>query len=181
MLKNKIFDLRNLGYSYRQISKQLCCSISTVSYHLRNEINTNIIKPIDDIKKEKIREYYKSNTLEETAKFFNVSPTTVKKYSDNKRSILSKEEKRERHNQRVSNRRRECKRILVEYKGGRCIKCGYDKYIGALEFHHIDPTQKDFNISNKGKTISLENLKKEVDKCDLVCSNCHKEIHGNVS
>lgn len=181
MLKDRILELRRKDYSYDRISKELNCAKSTVSYHLKDEINKNIIFKIPIDTQIKINNFYKSNTLEETAKFFNVSPTTVTKYSDNKRSILSKEEKRERHNQRVSNRRRECKRILVDYKGGRCIKCGYDKYIGALEFHHIDPTQKDFTISNKGKTISLENLKKEVDKCVLVCSNCHREIHGNVS
>ena len=81
--------------------------------------------------------------------------------------------------QNVSNKRRKNKRILVEYKGGKCEKCGYDKCIDALEFHHIDPKTKDFGISN-GNTISIDKLKKEVDKCILVCSNCHKEIHYNL-
>lgn len=75
---------------------------------------------------------------------------------------------------------KELKRKAVEYKGGKCICCGYDKYIGALEFHHLDPEQKDFQIS-RGFTYNFEKMKPELDKCSLVCSNCHKEIHGKVT
>lgn len=77
----------------------------------------------------------------------------------------------------VQRRRIKVKRLLVEYKGGECIRCGYKKCMGALSFHHTNPEQKDFNISYKGHTISLDRAKKEVDKCVLVCSNCHAEIH----
>ena len=77
----------------------------------------------------------------------------------------------------VTKRRRKVKTLLVEYKGGQCEKCGYDKCIGALEFHHLDPTKKDFGISSNGNTLKLDIMKKEADKCILVCSNCHKEIH----
>lgn len=76
----------------------------------------------------------------------------------------------------ITKRRRELKYKLVEYKGGRCEKCGYDKCIDALEFHHLDENEKSFGISN-GNVKSFEKAKEEVDKCILVCSNCHKEIH----
>ena len=78
----------------------------------------------------------------------------------------------------VSKRRKNIKIKAVEYKGGKCEVCGYDKYIGALEFHHLDPKKKDFNLSYKGCTRKWETVKKEIDKCALVCSNCHKEIHA---
>ncbi len=69
------------------------------------------------------------------------------------------------------------KEKCVEYKGGKCEICGYDKYFGALEFHHKDPTQKDLQIS-KVRTRTFNNkIKKELDKCLLLCSNCHREIH----
>ena len=55
--------------------------------------------------------------------------------------------------------------------------CGYNKYIGALEFHHVTG-DKLFDIGGKGYTRSWETVKAELDKCILVCSNCHKEIHG---
>lgn len=70
----------------------------------------------------------------------------------------------------------------VEYKGGQCNKCGYSKCIKALEFHHIDPNEKDFNLT-KVRILSWDNQKeriiKELDKCILVCANCHREIHDN--
>lgn len=79
----------------------------------------------------------------------------------------------------VQKRRDKLKLKAIQYKGGCCIKCGYKKYVGALEFHHISG-EKDFGISAKGYTRSWEKVKKELDKCILVCSNCHKEIHGNI-
>lgn len=77
----------------------------------------------------------------------------------------------------VSERRRETKFKCIEYKGGKCSVCGYDKCSAALEFHHLDPSKKEFNI-NKSATLSFKKLKPELDKCILVCSNCHREIHN---
>lgn len=72
-------------------------------------------------------------------------------------------------------RQRKTKQLAVNYKGGQCIKCGYNKCNAALEFHHTDPTQKDKDYSNY-KT-SFDKLKPELDKCVLLCSNCHREHH----
>lgn len=63
----------------------------------------------------------------------------------------------------------------IEYKGGRCSVCGYDRCVAALEFHHKDPTQKDFQIS--GGSRSFQRMKLELDKCILMCANCHRELH----
>ena len=76
----------------------------------------------------------------------------------------------------VDKRRWEKKEELVKYKGGKCEVCGYDKCIDALEFHHINKDTKSFGIGGR-LTRSLNELKKEADKCILVCSNCHREIH----
>jgi len=76
----------------------------------------------------------------------------------------------------VINRRRILKEMAVEHAGGSCERCGYDGYIGALEFHHKDPTQKDFSIATNSK--GWETIREEVDKCMLLCSNCHKEVHA---
>lgn len=76
----------------------------------------------------------------------------------------------------LSNSRRKLKEKLVEYKGGKCEICGYDKCITALEFHHLDPNEKEFTIGYNG-VLSLEKCKQEVDKCILVCANCHRELH----
>lgn len=68
----------------------------------------------------------------------------------------------------------------VELLGGRCSKCGYNKCLAALEFHHTDPSTKDPSITPKG-TYSWERLELELRKCILVCANCHREIHSEVS
>lgn len=77
----------------------------------------------------------------------------------------------------VIDTRRRNKIRLVEYKGGKCEICGYNKCIDALEFHHLNPEEKDFGLSC-GDTRSLERLKVEADKCIMVCANCHREIHA---
>lgn len=64
----------------------------------------------------------------------------------------------------------------VEYKGGKCEVCGYNKCIDAFDFHHLDPSKKEFRISD-GCTRSWDKIKLELDKCILVCANCHREIH----
>ena len=80
----------------------------------------------------------------------------------------------------VQKRREKTKELLVEYKGGKCEICGYNRCVEALEFHHINPNEKDFGIGQKGYTRSFEKNKEEVDKCILVCANCHREIHNGL-
>lgn len=80
--------------------------------------------------------------------------------------------------ERVAARRREVKRILAEEAGGRCIRCGYDRCVGALQFHHRDRKTKAFGLSQKGATIGIDRLRKEAAKCDLLCANCHAEIEA---
>lgn len=79
-------------------------------------------------------------------------------------------------------RQRVFKKKCVDYKGGKCCICGYDKYIGSLQFHHLDPSKKDFSISEQRRTsVDRFNIViDELDKCILVCSNCHCEIHAGL-
>lgn len=72
-------------------------------------------------------------------------------------------------------RQRETKRRAIEYKGGKCQSCGYDKCEAALEFHHRN-ADKEFSIA-KSKRKKFDCLKAELDKCDLLCANCHREAH----
>lgn len=79
----------------------------------------------------------------------------------------------------VIRRRLKLKVMAVEYKDGKCERCSYNKCIAALEFHHLDPSVKSFGIAQKGWTRTWEAMKAELDKCILVCANCHREIeHG---
>ena len=81
----------------------------------------------------------------------------------------------------VDRRRKALKQKAVDYKGGCCNICSYSKCIQALEFHHLDPGQKDFGISSSGTTKSWKRIKDELDKCVMLCSNCHKEVHANLA
>lgn len=76
-------------------------------------------------------------------------------------------------------RRRKIKLLAIEYKGGKCLICGYNKYVGALDLHHVKGIKK-FTMGNDGYTHSWPEIKSELDKCILICSNCHREIHGGV-
>lgn len=77
----------------------------------------------------------------------------------------------------VVRRRKKVKQLAIEYKGGKCEHCGYSKCSKALEFHHKDPTQKDFGIAHKGETRAFAKIKLELDKCIMLCANCHREEH----
>ena len=81
----------------------------------------------------------------------------------------STEKKIQRHN---------FKKKCIAYKNNNCHMCGYNKCPAALQFHHNDPSEKDFAIS-RFRHIDFESAKKELDKCILLCGNCHAELHFN--
>ncbi len=80
----------------------------------------------------------------------------------------------------VADRRRRVKEILVEEAGGACAVCGYDRCIGALEFHHVEPANKAFALSHRGVARSLAKARAEALKCVLLCSNCHVEAEADL-
>ncbi len=81
-------------------------------------------------------------------------------------------------NKRSVSRRQTLKQKAVAHLGGKCYNCGYDKYIGALEFHHRDPKEKDFVVAGSGKKWA--SIQEEIEKCILLCANCHREEHANL-
>jgi len=126
----------------------------------------------------KINELYNSGkSSREVAKEVGVSKTTVLEYVKPKTNRLTDEERKANRVKSVTKRRQTLKKLAIDYKGGSCQRCGYNKCDGALEFHHLDPTKKDFSISSSGNTRAWEVIKKELDKCIMVCANCHREIH----
>ena len=156
------------NYSTYKISELTNKSVGTVKYWLKKfNLKTNHVNFKNQIKAEygdfrycnkccqdlKIIEFYKKGNRENGSSY-------CKKCTNNQ----------------TIDRQRNLKIKAVNYKGGSCVRCGYDKYYGALEFHHLDPSKKDFNLGNCRLT-SFEKVKAELDKCILVCSNCHREIH----
>lgn len=128
----------------------------------------------DSLKLEIQNKYDEIGNIKEVAKIFHISYNKLKEFIifKNKNRVKSKQPRN------TSLYRKNIKMKMVDYKGGRCLICGYKKCIDALEFHHINPDDKDFNIS--GGTKSFDYLKSELDKCILVCANCHREIHAGL-
>lgn len=93
-----------------------------------------------------------------------------RKYADRREALIKA----------VAKRRRKIKTLAIEYKGGKCQICGYSKYQGALELHHLNKSEKSFGIGDNGYTRSWEKVKAELDKCILLCANCHREVGGGV-
>jgi len=81
----------------------------------------------------------------------------------------------------VRRRRKDLRVKAVAHKGGQCEICGYNNCPEALEFHHLDSRHKDFGISQKGYTRSWEKVKAEIEKCVLICANCHRELHAKIA
>ena len=90
-----------------------------------------------------------------------------RKYSDRRKYLI----------EAVAKRRKKIRLKAIQHMGGKCTRCGYNKYPEVLEFHHKNPLEKNFNVSSKGHCRSWERVKKEIEKCNLLCANCHREIH----
>jgi len=84
------------------------------------------------------------------------------------------------NSQKVSDFRRNRKKLLVAYCGNKCQLCGYNKSLRALNFHHINESQKSYGIAAKGTCHNIDRDIEEVHKTILVCANCHAEIHDGL-
>ena len=177
MDKQKLIEYIEDGMSTSQISKLESKGKTTVRYWLdKYQLKTKhktfkdgyVLNPILKIDGKPIQNCSKCKVLltEETGY-----------WRDSKKVWLANCKKC--HNSYNADRWKNSKKKAVEYKGGKCEKCGYNKCIDALEFHHIDPTQKDKNFGNL-KLRKWEDQKKELDKCICVCANCHREIHAEL-
>lgn len=75
-------------------------------------------------------------------------------------------------------RRKALRERAIQHLGGSCRICGYNKCASAFDFHHVDPMGKDFTIS--AALTSWERILPELEKCVLLCSNCHREVHDGL-
>lgn len=81
----------------------------------------------------------------------------------------------------VQRKRYILKQKCIDYKGGKCEKCGYNKCNEALEFHHLNPETKLFDISSNCYNHKWSDVEKELDKCIMLCANCHRELHSEMN
>jgi hypothetical protein len=71
------------------------------------------------------------------------------------------------------------KKRAVSYSGGRCLRCHYDICLPCLVFHHMNPNNKELNLSQAWR-YNLNTVKREVDKTVLLCNRCHGELHNSI-
>ncbi len=164
----KIKELIERNMSIREIGKEIGLSATAVRYHLKkNGLKTDpkyFIVPDDKTKVCRM-----CNVEKEVGEFMARKDRRNNVHSYCRSCLSAYGAKIEKNN----------KKELVEYKGGKCQNCGYSKSHSALEFHHLDPSKKDFTIGYK-RRISLDKLKEEVDKCVMLCSNCHRVEHQRI-
>lgn len=160
--KNKLLDLYNQDKTTKEISEYFQIGRSTVLKYL---------KQLGLKSKSKVGS---NNTRQRKYICKHCGETDKNKFVD-WCYTLCKSCNNIRSSKYVVQRKLDC----IKYKGGKCSICGYNKYYGALEFHHLDP-----NIKENGKqaitNIKKEFLYEELDKCVLLCSNCHREVHANL-
>jgi DNA-binding CsgD family transcriptional regulator len=191
-IKQKILNLRNQGLSYKEIEKRLKCSKGTISFHCQKLLNnediiktnemivnknriSNIISSLDDTTKQTVIELHKFGiNTPEIADLMHIDLPSIRKLCKNiERTFFVKITNYDK----VKHRRRKLKLLAVLYKGGKCAHCGYNKNFDVIDFHHLNPEEKDFCISSKCNS-RWKTIKKELDKCIALCANCHRETHS---
>lgn len=156
----EIIKLRQTGMTINKIKETLGCSKSTISKWC------STLKNNSDIIKENISNYGmndENRKKKELELFRQIKPDDPSWFNDYK-----------------SRKREANKLFLMKPVGCKCQNCGYNKYYGSLAFHHIDDTDKEFNINGSKLTYSTEKLAKEASKCILLCHNCHSEAHAGI-
>lgn len=89
----------------------------------------------------------------------------------------NKDRLRQQRNEYVAAIKRQC----IDYLGGKCMRCGLeDECVNLYDFHHRDPKEKDFTIGD-ARRRTFESLQEELDKCELLCANCHRRAHARNS
>jgi transposase-like protein len=164
--RERLEELVEVGLSIRAIAQRLEVSYATVQHWLKKHgLRT---KRAEQPRGGDARSVERECPIH--------GPTTFVKYSgtDHHRCLKCRKD-------RVVARRRKVKAILVEEAGGGCLLCGYDRYTGALQFHHLDPAEKSFGLGLRGVARSLERCREEARKCVLLCANCHAEVEAGVA
>ena len=161
------------GLSFNQISKKSGKSLTTIrywakKYKLKSNFKTLRNKPIEEY-----GEFRFCPRCQKQVPTKNFYSRRGKSNSSVYCKICT--------NEQTIQKQRETKIKMIDYKGGKCEKCGYNKSPAALDFHHKNPLEKKFTIAHARHRSFNENIKKELDKCMLVCSNCHREIHEEIN
>jgi len=172
MEKEVLEGYLNKGLSLRQITKETNKSLTSIRYWTKKY---NLSSRFGDFKNWPKKEYGNTRFCPKCKK-----DRVITDFFKRRGKLFSSSYCRECLQSRTLERMLKFKKDCVEYKGGKCILCGYDKYNGALEFHHIDPHMKSFNISSVRSWSFDDIVRHELDMCVLLCANCHREVEAGI-
>ncbi len=137
-------------------SRRFCLKCSPWGKHNTKNLSKQATKPICSICKKIMSKKNRRRRREKSEKYYSYcKPCAVKKQYIRQLNF---------------------KQQAINYLGGKCNNCGYNKCNAALCFHHLIPGEKDVGIA-KLRSHSFTKIKPELDKCVLLCSNCHAEEH----
>jgi hypothetical protein len=169
MSEENLKEFLNSNLSIRQISKLSGSSYSTVRYWLKKYGLSPVYKQFNIVEYGKERYCPRCKCNKDVTEFYK-----------RRKKLHSSSYCRSCSSDKTFERMRKFKEKCVEYKGGSCKNCGYKRCFSALEFHHVNPEHKDFTISHMRKYSFDEITMYELDKCVLLCSNCHREVESGV-
>lgn len=167
-MKEKLEKLINDGLSTREISKNIGKSQTTVRYWLKKfELKT--INSTNDAFK-KVKKCCKCKEIKNISEFYKKTDKYLQPYCKHCLNQIQIERWRKR------------KIEAIKYKGSCCVKCGArypDEPSCVFDFHHLQPEIKEMSW-NELRLYSDKKIKEELDKCILLCSNCHRKIHNSI-
>lgn len=138
-------------------------------FHKDARLKTGRMARCKDCTSEYKRSYYASSQ----------GQAVVKAYIERNREKRSKYSKEYSQKFRDSQFKNQRKLEFCLYKGGCCSECGFvatEETIAAFDFHHLDPSEKEYTPSDM-LMLKKEKVFQELDKCVLLCSNCHRILH----
>ena len=175
-IRNQVINLRKEGKTYQEIVEITGVGKGSISNICKeNGLGQKIIELTPEKIKEAQELYDKIGNIKKVAKEIGISFDRLRNV------IVSKTITPKSSYENLKTHRKKIKEELIAYKGGECQLCHYNKCSASLDFHHLDPNEKDFGISQNNTYRNIDKMKQEVDKCILVCANCHREIHYKLS
>lgn len=162
MEKETLSSFIELGYTLKQIAKELSISQTTVRYWLKKF----------ELKLKRGARGKKPKDFEFPRKCNICGEIDIKKFYGNKTTVCGK-----CHNKVVHKKGKENRTYIIEKLGGKCFNCGFDKWKASLDVHHLDPSKKDVAFSTI-RYWTRDKIDKEIEKCVLLCRNCHAAHHS---
>ncbi len=154
---------------------------SVLQNYIELNYSTRKIAEVTNVSQTNVRHWLKKHGLKTTLKPFNEQEYICDCGEANPENFYGRMKKTcsKCHNLRTGKTGKNNRLFAVKTLGGKCMTCGYSKYTGSLDIHHLDPNIKDKNFDCL-RGWCKERILAEIEKCVLLCRNCHAEVHAGI-